>query len=104
MWIKSEERQARMSAKYFIEGHRPKKSLEDEETLAIDREGYETLEDATIKAKDFFEKESDLGLAVIYKEHPDGTREGVKFIYKEEDGTFEDSPLYWGACDTVCEG
>jgi hypothetical protein len=63
-----------------------------------------TLEEATLKAKDFLNKDKDLGLAVVYEQNPDGTREGVKFIYKEEDGTFEDFPLYWGTCDTVCEG
>ena len=93
-----------MSVEYFVEGHRPKTNLEDEETLKIGRWGYETIEEATLEAKGLCEKEQDLGLAVIYKENPDGTREGVKFIYKEEDGTFEDFPLYWGTCDTVCEG
>lgn len=93
-----------MSVKYFVEGHRPKTNLEDEETLKIGRGGYETIEEATLKAKDLFEKEQDLGLAVIYKESPDGTREGVKFIYKDEDGAFEDFQLYWGSCDRCFEG
>ena len=64
----------------------------------------ETLEEATLKAKDFLNEDKDLGLAVVYEQNPDGTREGIKFIYKEDDGTFEDFPLYWGTCDTVCEG
>jgi len=93
-----------MSVKYFVEGHRPKTTLEEEETLKTDLRGYETIEEATIKAKDLLEKEQDLGLAVIYKESPDGTRDGVKFIYKDEDGGFEDFPLYWGSCDGCFEG
>jgi hypothetical protein len=93
-----------MSVKYFVEGHRPKTHLEDEETLKIGGLGCETIEEATLKAKELFEKEQDMGLAVIYKESPDGTREGVKFIYKEDDGAFEDFPLYWGSCDRCFEG
>lgn len=93
-----------MSITYFVEGHRAKASLEDEETLKLDRRGFETVEEATLEAKDLLEKEQDMGLAVIYKEGPDGSREGVKFIYKEEDGTFEDFPLYWGSCDECFEG
>ena len=93
-----------MSVKYFVEGHRPKTSLEDEETLKTDQRGFETIEEATLKAKDLLEKEQDLGLAVIYKECPDGTRDGVKFIYKDEDGAFEDFQLYWSSCDSCFEG
>jgi hypothetical protein len=93
-----------MRVKYFVEGHRPKTNLEDEETLKICGLGYETIEEATLQAKDLFEKEQDMGLAVIYKENPDGTREGVKFIYREEDGAFEDFQMYWGSCDRCFEG
>ena len=78
--------------------------MEIRELEARDRRGYETIEEATLKAKDLLEKEQDLGLAVIYKESPDGTRDGVKFIYKDEDGAFEDFQLYWGSCDSCFEG
>jgi hypothetical protein len=93
-----------MSVKFFVEGHRPKTSLEDEETLKVKSDVYATLEEATLRAKDILNEDKDLGLAVVYEQNPDGTREGVKFIYMEEDGTFEDFPLYWGTRDTVCEG
>ncbi len=93
-----------MSAKYYVEGHRPKTALEDDETLKIGGLGYETIEEATLKAKELLEKEQDMGLVVIYKEGSDGTREGIKFLYKEEDGAFEDLPLYWGSCDRCFEG
>jgi len=96
-----DERQEKMSHKFFVEGHKPKTKLGDENTLVIDHEGYETVEEATTKAKEFFDKEKDLGLTVIYKEDPDGSREGVKFIYKDADGKLEESTLYWG-CRERC--
>jgi len=92
-----------MSGKYFVEGHRPKTSVQDEETLTFNYHGYETVEEATAKAKEFFDKERDLSLAVIYRKEPDGTSQGVKFIYKDEDGSFEDFPLYWNSCDSCRE-
>ena len=90
-----------MSRKYFIEGHKPKTKLEDEDTLVFDDQSYGTLEEATAKAREFFEREKDLGLTVIYKEDPHGTREGVKFIYKDIEGKLEESSLFWGGID-VC--
>lgn len=92
-----------MSGTYFVEGHRPKTSVQDEETLTFNYHGCATVEEAMAKAKEFFEKEQDLGLAVIYRKELDGTSEGVKFIYKDEDGTFEEFPLYWNSCDRCCE-
>lgn len=93
-----------MSKKYFIEGHKSKTKIEDEETMVFDRESFKTLEDATTKAKEYLEKEKDLSLTVIYKEDPDGTREGVKFIYKDEEGKLEESSLFWGCGDRCFEG
>ena len=93
-----------MKGDYFIEGHRPRTTVDDEETSTVNDHGFETLEAATAKAKEFFDREPDLGLAVIYRREPDGTSQGVKFIFKDEDGTFQDFPLYWDSCDRCCEG
>ncbi len=93
-----------MSESYFIEGHKSKTRLEDEETLVLNRQGYTSLDEATAKAKELFAHDQDLGLAVIYKREPDGSAAGVKFIYKDEEGTLEDLPLYWGSCERVSEG
>jgi hypothetical protein len=102
--IRFGERQDRMSHKYFIEGHKSKTKIEDEETLVFDRESFKTVEDATTKAKEYLEKEKDISLTVIYKEDLDGTREGVKFIYKDEEGKLEESTLFWGCGDRCFEG
>jgi hypothetical protein len=91
-----------MSKKYFIEGHKPKTKLEDENTLVFDGEAYSTIDEATAKAREYFQKQKDLGLTVIYEQDPDGTREGIKFIYKDEEGKLEESSLFWRAGDR-CE-
>jgi hypothetical protein len=93
-----------MSGKYILEGHKPKKDLEDEDTVAFDARAFPTLAKATAKAKELLEKDQTLGLTVIYEEAPDGTREGIKFIFRNEDGTFEDAPLFWGGGDCQYEG
>jgi Ser-tRNA(Ala) deacylase AlaX len=93
-----------MSEKYFIEGHKSKTKLEDEDTLVFDGESCETLEKATAKAKEYLEKGKDVSLTVIYKENLDGMREGVKFIYKGEEGELEESSLFWGCGDRCFEG
>jgi len=92
-----------MSRKYFLEGHRPKTQLDDENTMIFDGEGFTTVEEATARAKELFEQKTELGLAVIYQEEPDGTRHGLKFIYRDDEGKLEESSLYWGAGD-VCAG
>jgi len=93
-----------MSKKYFIEGHKSKMNLEDENTLVFDGEGFETVEKASAKAKEYLEKEKDVNLTVIYKEDADGTREGIKFIYKGQEGEIEESELFWGCGDRCFEG
>jgi hypothetical protein len=82
--------------KFYIEGHRAKTSLEDENTLLIDRpEAYPSLQEATQKAKQYFDTEKELSLAVIYKEDPLGECEGVKFFYRDEEGNLEQADLFW---------
>jgi hypothetical protein len=93
-----------MAGKYFLEGHKPKTKLDDEDTQVFDERAFPTIEEATAMAKELLEKDENLSLTVIYKEGPEGSREGVKFIFKTEDGTIEDTPLYWGSGDCCSEG
>jgi hypothetical protein len=83
-----------MREKFYIEGHKPKTSLEDENTLIIGQdEGYQTLEEATRKAREYFENKKELGLTVIYREDPFGVKKGIKLIFKNNEGELEESCL-----------
>ncbi len=85
-----------MTKRFFIEGHKSKQSFEDENTLILESdEGYATVEEAAEKAREYFGKEKDLGLMVIYKLDAEGTKEGVRFIFKNDEGKLEESDLYW---------
>ena len=93
-----------MSGKYILEGHKSKTNLADEDTRAFDGRRFATVEKAAAKARVLLVKDNALGLTVIYKEGPNGAREGIKLIFKSEDGTIEDTPLYWGGDDCCYEG
>jgi hypothetical protein len=85
-----------MKGKYYIEGHKSKGGWEDEITLILqDDKGYGTLEEATTKAKEYFEKEKDLHLAVIYQEDKMGTKEGAKMMFRDDEGALEESLLFY---------
>ena len=85
-----------MSEKYYIEGYRPKDSIDDEDTLIIhDDKAYPSLAEATAKAKEYFQKEQNLGLTVIFKDDECSGREGVKFINREKEGELEEFSLWW---------
>jgi C4-type Zn-finger protein len=89
-------RKVKMRGKFYIEGHKSKGGWEDEITLILqDDKGYSTLEDATTKAKEYFEKEKDLHLAVIYQEDKMGTKEGAKMMFRGEEGELEESLLFY---------
>ena len=89
-------RKVKMKGKFYIEGHKSKGGWEDEITLILqDDKGYSTLEDATTKAKEYFEKEKDLHLAVIYQEDKMGTKEGAKMMFRGEEGELEESLLFY---------
>jgi len=89
-------RKVKMKGKFYIEGHKSKGGWEDEITLILqDDKGYGTLEDATAKAKEYFEKEKDLHLAVIYQEDKMGTKEGAKLMFRGEEGELEESLLFY---------
>jgi C4-type Zn-finger protein len=89
-------RKVKMRGKFYIEGHKSKGGWEDEITLILqDDKGYSTLEEATTKAKEYFEKEKDLHLAVIYQEDKMGTKEGAKMMFRGEEGELEESLLFY---------
>jgi hypothetical protein len=89
-------RKVKMKGKFYIEGHKSKSGWEDETTLILqDDKGYSTLEEATSKAKEHFEKEKDLHLAVIYRENNMGTKEGAKMIFRDDEGALEESLLFY---------
>jgi C4-type Zn-finger protein len=89
-------RKVKMKGKFYIEGHKSKGGWEDEITLILqDDKGYSTLEEATTKAKEYFEKEKDLHLAVIYQQNNIGTKEGAKMMFRGEEGELEESLLFY---------
>lgn len=89
-------RKAKMKGKFYIEGHRSKGGWEDESTLILeDSQGYASLDEATVKAKEYFEKEQALQLTVIYQQDKDGTKEGAKMIFRGDEGVLEESLLFY---------
>jgi len=82
--------------KFYVEGHRSKAGWEDESTLIVPAEqGYDTLEEAMVKARGYFEIRSELGLAVILQQDADGTKEGLRFIFRNDEGGLEESDLLY---------
>ncbi|HUU37586.1 MAG TPA: hypothetical protein VMW46_05210 [Candidatus Desulfaltia sp.] len=89
-------RKVKMKGEFYIEGHKSKTDWEEETTLILqDDKGYSTLEEATAKAKEYFEKEKDLNLVVIYQQDKLGTREGARMIFRNDEGHLEESNLFY---------
>jgi hypothetical protein len=89
-------RKVKMKGKFYIEGHKSKGGWEDESTVILqDVKGYSTLEEATTRAKEYFGKEKDLHLAVIYQEDDSGNKEGAKMIFRGDEGALEESLLFY---------
>lgn len=85
-----------MKGEFYIEGHRSKTDWEDENTALFEGDtGYKTIEEATAKAKGYFEKEKDLHLAVIYQKDQLGTRVGARMIFRNQEGDLEESNLFY---------
>lgn len=85
-----------MKKKYYIEGHRPKSSLEDEETLIITpQEGVGSIERAVKIAREYFQQYQDLSLTVIFKRDSLGEKEGLKIIFKDNEGKLEEMDLFY---------
>ncbi len=86
----------KITGKYYVEGHRSKADWEDENTLIIqDDHGFETLEQAAAKAREYFETEKELGLAVIFQRDEEGAKEGIKMIFRNDEGNLEESTLFY---------
>jgi hypothetical protein len=89
-------RKGKMKGKFYIEGHKSKGGWEDEKTLILqDDKGYSSLEEATTKAKEYFEKDKELHLAVIYQKDQEGTKEGAKMMFRGDEGELEESLLFY---------
>jgi hypothetical protein len=85
-----------MSGSFYIEGHRSKTGWEDENTaLFVGDTGFDTLEKATAKAKEYFKKEKGLHLVVIYKQDKLGVKEGARMIFRNDEGHLEESNLFY---------
>jgi hypothetical protein len=85
-----------LKGKFYLEGHKCKANWEDESTLIVQAgQGFNTLEEATAKAKEYFESEKELGLAVIFRQDAEGTKEGVKLIFRNDEGQLEESALFY---------
>lgn len=82
--------------KFYVEGHRSKSGWEDESTVIVPAaEGYDSLEAAAAKAREHFDKEKAMGLAVIYQQDAEGVKEGLKLIFRNDEGELEESDLFY---------
>jgi len=89
-------RKVKMKGKFYIEGHKSKSGWEDETTVILqDDKGYSSLEEATTKAKDYFDTDKELHLAVIYQKDQEGTKEGAMMMFRGEEGELEESRLFY---------
>jgi hypothetical protein len=89
-------RKGPMKGQFYIEGHKSKADWEDENTALFEGDtGYNTLDEATAKAKEYFEKENDLHLVVIYKQDKLGVKEGARMIFRNDEGQLEESNLFY---------
>jgi hypothetical protein len=85
-----------LRGRFYVEGHRSKSGWEDESTLIVPADrGYGSLEEAAAKARKDFETIAELGLAVIFQQDADGTKEGLKFIFRDDEGGLEESDLVY---------
>lgn len=85
-----------MKGKFYIEGHRSKTGWDDEDTSLFESDtAYKTIEEATAVARDYFEKEKDLHLAVIYQKDPLGTKVGARMVFRNDEGDLEESNLFY---------
>jgi hypothetical protein len=57
--------------------------------------GLASLEEATSRAREYFDREKDLGLTVIFRQEDDGTKEGIKIIFRNDEGELEESCLFY---------
>ena len=86
---------------FFIEGYRAKTDFNYEDTLTLsDQNSYESEEQATAKAYEYLEKDSELGMIIIYKGPELGEKTGIKFIHRDQDGELVEVNSWWATCPT----
>ncbi len=85
-----------MKGPFYIEGHKSKADWDDENTALFEGDtGYGTLVEAAAKAKEYFEKEKDLHLVVVYRQDKLGVKEGARIIFRNDEGQLEESTLFY---------
>jgi hypothetical protein len=89
-------RKGPMKGPFYIEGHKSKTGLEDENTALFEgNTGFDSLEEASAKAKEYFEKEKGLDLVVIYQQDQLGFKQGARMIFRNDEGHLEESDLFY---------
>jgi hypothetical protein len=89
-------RKGPMKGPFYIEGHKSKTGLEDENTALFEgNTGCDSLEEASAKAKEYFEKEKGLDLVVIYQQDQLGVKQGARMIFRNDEGHLEESDLFY---------
>ena len=84
------------TGKFYVEGHKSKENWEDENTIIIPGDqGFASLAEATAKAREYFEREKGLGLMLVYQQDAEGAKEGLKMIFRNEEGELEESALFY---------
>jgi hypothetical protein len=82
---------------FFLEGHKAKTDYGTEDTLILDdTHAYATEEKAVGKAKEYFDKNQELSLIVIYRGTKLGDKYGIKYIFRNQDGMLEEVDNWWG--------
>ena len=85
-----------MKEYFYIEGHKTKSDYEDEKTLILDdSRAYASEETALAKAREYFDKNDELTLIVIYKGLKLGDRYGHKYLFRNQDGMLEEVDNWW---------
>jgi hypothetical protein len=84
------------TGRFYVEGHKSKENWEDENTIIIPgNQGFATLAEATAKAREHFEQEKGLGLIVIYQQDAEGAKEGIKIVFRNDEGELEETGLFY---------
>lgn len=79
-----------MRKKFFIRGYKKKANF----PILYDDETY-SLEEASAKAKEYFEKIGPLSKVIIFEQEKGGKEKAAKFIVKSEVGKLEEIGYWW---------
>jgi hypothetical protein len=92
-----------MKEGYLIEGHRSKSGFELEDTLILDDQHlYPNEKDASVKAREYFEKDGNLDLVVIYRSGEPGGKVGVRFLFRDKEGHLGEVDSWWNSNFNAC--